>query len=157
MEEQGICTHEEMLSCFDNVARDNCRTPMQWDASENCGFTTGTPWIDPNPNYVEINAAAQVDDPDSVFSFYRRLIELRHTMPIIVYGDFAPLLEDDESIWAYERTMDGQVITVASNWTDKPVACDLWDARADEQLICNYPSHIDGVLQPYEVYATIRC
>ena len=153
--EQGICTHEEMLAAFDNVARDNCRTPMQWDASENCGFTTGTPWIDPNPNYVEINAAAQVDDPNSVFSFYRRLIELRHTMPIIVYGDFAPLLEDSTSIWAYERTLGDQVITVACNWTDREVPCDLWDERPARPLIGNYPQHNDGVLQPYEVYATI--
>ena len=154
---QGICTHEEMLAAFDNVARDNCRTPMQWDDSPHAGFTTGTPWIDENPNYVEINAAAQVDDPDSVFSFYRKLIELRHTMPIIVYGTYTPLLEDSPSIWAYKRELDGCTITFASNWTAEEQPCALWDGNADEEaLICNYPEHTPGILKPYEAYATIR-
>ncbi len=156
VEEQHIVTHEQMLAAFDNVARDNCRTPMQWDDSPNAGFSTGTPWIDVNPNYVEINAASQVDDPNSVFSFYRKLIELRHTMPIIVYGDYIPLLEDSPSIWAYERRMDGQVITVGCNWTSEEQPCDLWDEQQGEVLICNYPQHVEGKLQPYEVYATIR-
>jgi oligo-1,6-glucosidase len=156
VEEQHICTHEQMLAAFDNVARDNCRTPMQWDDSANAGFTTGEPWIDVNPNYTEINAAAQVDDPDSVFSFYRRLIELRHEMPIIVYGSYEPLLEDDPAIWAYERRLDGQVLKVGCNWTDQTVPCDLWDDGEGTQLVCNYPSHQPGVLLPYEAYATIR-
>lgn len=156
VEEQGIVTHEQMLAAFDNVARDNCRTPMQWDDSANAGFTTGKPWIDVNPNYTEINAASQVDDPDSVFSFYRRLIELRHEMPIIVYGSYEPLLEDSPSIWAYERKLDGQVLRVGCNWTDQTVPCDLWDDGDAEQLVCNYPSHQPGVLLPYEAYATIQ-
>jgi len=153
--EQGICTHEQMLAAFDNVARDNCRTPMQWDDSPHAGFTTGTPWIDENPNYVEINAASQVDDPNSVFSFYRKLIEIRHAMDIVVYGSFNPLLEDSESIWAYERKLDGQTITVGCNWTDHEVPCDLWDNREGERLIGNYDVHVPGMLQPYEAYVTI--
>ena len=155
VEEQHICTHEQMLAAFDNVARDNCRTPMQWDDSANAGFSTGTPWIDVNPNYTQINAATQVDDPNSVFSLYRRLIELRHELPIIVYGSYTPLLEDSESIWAYERELDGKKITVGCNWTSEQVACDLWDDRPGERLIGNYPEHIDGMLQPYEAYVTI--
>ena len=67
-------------------SRDNARTPMQWDDSENAGFTTGTPWLKVNPNYREINAAAQTDDPDSVFSFYRRLIALRKEHAVFVDG-----------------------------------------------------------------------
>lgn len=145
---------------FDIIAyksRDNCRTPMQWNDSPHAGFTTGTPWIDENPNYVEINAASQVDDPDSVFSFYRKLIELRHTMPVIVYGTFTPLLEDPPSIWAYQRELDGCTITFASNWMAEEQPCALWDGKAGEEaLICNYPEHTPGILKPYEAYATIR-
>ena len=155
VEETGLLTPEQMFACFDNVARDNCRTPMQWDDSQNAGFTTGTPWLDVNPNYVEINAAAQVDDPNSVFSYYRELIRLRHEMPIVVYGSYKPLLEDSESIWAYERKLDGQTITVACNWTAKEVPCDLF-GDDDKLLIGNYAEHKDGVLQPYEAYVTIR-
>ncbi|MDO5120216.1 MAG: glucohydrolase, partial [Coriobacteriales bacterium] len=155
VEEQHICTHEQMLAAFDNVARDNCRTPMQWDASDGTGFTTGTPWIEVNPNHVEINAASQVDDPSSVFSFYRKLIELRHNMDIIVYGSYEPLLEDSDEIWAYLRRQGDQVITVACNYTTHEVPCDLF-GEDDKPLIGNYDNHVAGVLQPYEAYATIR-
>ncbi|MBR3317575.1 MAG: alpha-glucosidase [Atopobiaceae bacterium] len=154
--ERGIVTHEQMMAAFDNVARDNCRTPMQWDDSPQAGFTTGTPWIGVNPNYVEINAAAQVDNPNSVFSYYRELIRLRHEMPIVVYGSYVPLLEDSESLWAYERHLDGRVLTVACNWTDAEQLCDLFDADAGERLIGNYAEHKPGVLQPYEAYVTLR-
>ena len=155
VEDMNLLTPEQMFACFDNVARDNCRTPMQWDGSPNAGFTTGTPWIDVNPNYVDINAAAQVNDPDSVFSYYRELIRLRHEMPIVVYGSYVPLLEDSESIWAYERKLDGQTITVACNWTASEVPCDLFK-DADKPLIGNYAEHRAGTLQPYEAYVTIR-
>ena len=73
---------ETMLRCFDTIARDNARTPVQWDASANAGFTTGTPWIKVNPNYTEINAEAALADPNSVFYYYQKLISLRHTTPI---------------------------------------------------------------------------
>ena len=154
--ERGIVTHEQMMAAFDNVARDNCRTPMQWDASANAGFTTGTPWIDVNPNYVDINVAAQVDDPDSVFSYYRELIRLRHEMPIVVYGTYVPLLEDSPCVWAYERRLDDQVITVACNFTDQVVVCDVTDVAGAKRLIGNYAEHTPGMLQPYEAYVVIR-
>ena len=99
-------------------------------------------------------AAAEVDDPNSVFSYYRKLIELRHEMPIIVYGSYEPLLEDDPTIWAYRRELDGKTITVACNYSDAEVPCDLFDG-AGERLIGNYAEHKDGVLQPYEAYVVI--
>ena len=147
-------TTEQMLACFDHVARDNVRTPMPWDASANAGFTTGTPWIDLNPNYPEINVAACLDDPDSVFYYYQQLVKLRHELPIIVYGSFEPLLEDDPAIYAYRRELDGQVLTVACNWTDREVACDLFGASG-ERLIGNYAVHEAGTLKPYEAYVTL--
>ena len=141
---------ETMLRCFDTIARDNARTPVQWDASANAGFTTGTPWIKVNPNYTEINAEAALADPNSVFYYYQKLIRLRHTTPIIVYGTFRPLLPDSEVLYAYEREMDGKVLTVAANWTDREQECTLFDDLAGEELISNYDSHRTGILQPYE-------
>ena len=141
---------ETMLRCFDTIARDNARTPVQWNDSPNAGFTTGTPWINVNPNYTEINAEAALADPNSVFYYYQKLISLRHTTPIIVYGTFRPLLESSEVIYAYERVLDGKVLTVAANWTDKEQECTLFDDLGGEELISNYESHKDGVLQPYE-------
>ena len=141
---------ETMLRCFDTIARDNARTPVQWDDSPNAGFTTGTPWIKVNPNYTEINAEAALADPNSVFYYYQKLISLRHTTPIIVYGTFRPLLPDSEVLYAYEREMDGKVLTVAANWTDKEQECTLFDDLEGEELISNYDSHKAGILQPYE-------
>ena len=141
---------ETMLRCFDTIARDNARTPVQWDNSPNAGFTTGTPWIKVNPNYTEINAEAALADPNSVFYYYQKLISLRHTTPIIVYGTFRPLLPDSEVLYAYEREMDGKVLTVAANWTDKEQECTLFDDLEGEELISNYDSHKAGILQPYE-------
>ena len=141
---------ETMLRCFDTIARDNARTPVQWDASANAGFTTGTPWIKVNPNYTEINAEAALADPNSVFYYYQKLISLRHTTPIIVYGTFRPLLPDSEVLYAYEREMDGKVLTVAANWTDREQECTLFDDLEGEELISNYDSHKTGILQPYE-------
>ena len=81
-----------MLAALRLRSRDNARTPMQWDGGAAAGFTTGTPWIAVNPNYPEINAAAQIDDPESVFAHFRAVIELRHTDPVVAYGDFTMLL-----------------------------------------------------------------
>ena len=108
-----------LLACFDTVARDNARTPMQWDDTQNAGFTTGKPWLGLNPNYTDINVKAALADKDSVFYYYQQLIKLRHTYPIIVYGRFRPLLEDSGEIYAYQRELDGQVLTVAANWTER--------------------------------------
>ncbi len=141
---------ETMLRCFDTIARDNARTPVQWDDSPNAGFTTGTPWIKVNPNYTEINAEAALADPNSVFYYYQKLISLRHTTPIIVYGTFRPLLPDSEVLYAYEREMDGKILTVAANWTDREQECTLFDDLEGEELISNYDSHRTGILQPYE-------
>ena len=148
--DQKRVSPETMLACFDNMARDNARTPMQWDTSKNAGFTTGTPWIAVNPNYKEINAASEISDPDSVFHYYQKLIELRHEHEIIVYGRFVPLLEDDSSIYAYARELDGKKLLVACNWTKDEAPCTLFDDVNGTELISNYAEHKKGALQPYE-------
>jgi len=151
VDEQHRVSPETMLACFDNVARDNARTPMQWDAGENAGFTHGTPWIPVNPNYREINAAAEIHDPDSVFSYYKKLIALRHQYDIIVYGRFVPLLEDDPAVYAYARRLGKQELITACNWIDQEVPCTLFDERdGGQELITNVDAHKKGVLLPYE-------
>ena len=162
----AFCTHDIMkkLGLPEKLAmkmlaygsRDNARTPMQWDDSRNAGFTTGTPWINVNPNYPKINAQAAVADPDSVFHYYQKLIRLRHTLPVIVYGKFEGLLEDSETIYAYRRLLDGQVLTVACNFTDQEQACDLCEDPAARELISNYKTHKTGTLQPYEARVILQ-
>lgn len=150
VEQLGLVDGQTLLKCFDNVARDNARTPVQWDDSENAGFTTGTPWIAVNPNYRDINVKAALADPDSVFYYYQKLIRLRHENPIIVYGTFRPLLLDSETIYAYERELDGEKLIVACNWTQESQPCDLFDGVAGQELISNYKEHTAGTLMPYE-------
>ena len=98
------------------------RTPMQWSDAPNAGFTTGKPWLMVNPNYVTINAASQVGDPDSVFSYYKKLIALRRNSPwseVIVYGDYTLLAPEDESVFAYTRKTEKQQLLVVCNLTAK--------------------------------------
>lgn len=154
--DSGLVTAEDMMRYLKEISRDNARTPMQWDDSRNAGFTTGTPWINVNPNYPKINAQAAVADPDSVFHYYQELIRLRHTLPFIVYGKFEGLLEDSETIYAYRRLLDGQVLTVACNFTDQEQACDLCEDPAAMELISNYKTHKTGTLQPYEARVILQ-
>ena len=96
---------KEIMESIYAKGRDNARTPMQWDDTAHAGFTTGTPWMQVNPNYREINAEAARKDPDSVFHYYRKLIRLRKENPIFAEGDFRLLLEEDENIFAYVRSL----------------------------------------------------
>ncbi len=146
----GLVDGQDMLRYFARLARDNARTPMQWNREENAGFTTGTPWLPVNPNYLFINAADQVQDPDSVYSYYKQLIHLRHTCPVVVYGTFIPLLEDDPCVYAFAREMGDQRLTVLLNWTDRKVRCKTVSEGSGQVLISNYPTHQTGLLQPYE-------
>src|SRR4029077_14835729 len=112
------------------MSRDNARTPMQWDASEQSGFTTGTPWIPVNPNHAEINAEAAWADPDSVLHHYRALIELRHSEPAVVHGDFTMLLPNDEHVYAFTRRLDDVELLVVGNFSGALVAASIDDADA---------------------------
>ena len=147
---KGYAVDDIMKSIY-TKGRDNARTPMQWDDSANGGFTTGTPWIKINPNYKEINAQSQINDPESIFNYYKKLISLRKENEVIVYGDFVPLLEDDKNVYAYERVLGDDRIRVVCNFTDKEVECDYADANGVE-LISNYKDHKDGILRPYEAF-----
>ena len=163
--EKGYAEKDIMESIYAK-GRDNARTPMQWDDTENAGFTTGTPWLGVNPNYTEINARSQLHDENSVFHYYKKLIQLRKENSIFVEGDFTLLLPEDENIFAYVREYEGRKLLVAANFTDKEVECPLlkeWGVPVSEDgadksrdngaklLIHNYndlPSR--QKLRPYE-------
>lgn len=108
----GGADPEAVLEALRMMGRDNARTPMQWDGSRHAGFTTGEPWLPVNPNHTEINAAAQRHDPDSVLAHYRRLIELRHSDPVVAHGDFTMLLPNDPQVYAFTRRLEdaGEVV-----------------------------------------------
>ena len=110
---------ERLLAGLRQNGRDNARTPMQWDASEHGGFTTGTPWLPLNPNTSEVNVEAQIDDADSVLAHYRRLIELRHSSDIVVFGDYRLLARDHEYLYAFERTLGDERWIVVANFSDE--------------------------------------
>ncbi|SFF83601.1 oligo-1,6-glucosidase [Actinopolymorpha cephalotaxi] len=139
--QRGQLNDEELLSWLAAGSRDNARTPMQWDATPQAGFTTGQPWIDVNPHHDTINAAAEVADPDSVFHLYRRLIALRHEDPVVQRGDFHLLLPDDPHIYAFTRTWGDEQLLVLGNFSGTeqtvPVGPD-WDQAA--LVIGNYPA-----------------
>jgi oligo-1,6-glucosidase len=109
--------------------RDNARTPMQWDAGEQAGFTAGTPWLPVNPNYSTINAAAQVDDPDSVFTHYQRLIRLRHEEPVVAFGDFTMRLDDHPQVYAFTRRLEATELLVMVNVSSTEADAPLDDAH----------------------------
>lgn len=141
------------------VGRDNARTPMQWDASDNGGFTSGTPWLQVNKNYKTINAAAQVNDPDSVFAYYKKLIALRHTNEVMVNGVYDVLIPDHPQIYAYTRTLGDKQLLVLCNDSDTNAAipAELQEKihAAKNIFIQNYKDTDESTLRPYEavVYA----
>jgi oligo-1,6-glucosidase len=148
-------TPEEVLAVLRARGRDNARTPMQWSNEPHAGFTTGHPWLPANPNYPSINAADERDDPDSVFHYYRRLIELRHTEPAVADGDFTMLLPNDERLYAFTRRLGDTELLVIGNFTAEPVRAEITDAAAwssAELLLTNLatPPGDDLTLGPWQ-------
>jgi oligo-1,6-glucosidase len=148
----------DVLEILHAKSRDNARTPMQWTAGPNAGFTTGEPWLKVNPNHTEINAEDQRRDPDSVLSHYRRLIRLRREHPVIVYGRYRLILADHEEIYAFTRTLGEERLLVVLNFfAGTPVFDATAEVAADgaELLIANMPVDPDEralqfVMRPYE-------
>jgi len=135
--------------CWDMIkktTRDNARTPMQWSDEPNAGFTTGTPWLPVNPNYTRINVKSQINNPDSVRSFYKKMIELRSQSEILKYGNFEAI-ETRKYLFAYKRTYNGQSLVVALNFSPGQQKFDF----AGEALLSNYGTKFfNGTLKPYE-------
>ncbi|RUR58086.1 alpha,alpha-phosphotrehalase [Aeromonas veronii] len=147
----------EILAILGAKSRDNSRTPMQWSAAPNAGFTAGTPWLTPAANSPEINAEAALADQNSVFWHYRDLIRLRKDYPIFTQGDYQELLTGHPQIWAYARRANGQTLLVVSNFYGEPVEFALPAELQSGQgrlLLGNYPDSPaqpqSGMLRPYE-------
>lgn len=137
--------------------RDNARTPLQWDATSQAGFTGGVPWIKVNPNYTTINVAQAVADPDSVYHYYCKLIQLRREHPVIVYGSYHLILAEHPQIYAYTRTLEGECLLVLLNFSQQDASFELpgeISVSSAELLISNYPAKADDLynrlLRPFE-------
>ncbi|QWU13560.1 glucan 1,6-alpha-glucosidase [Paenibacillus sophorae] len=150
---EGGYDHEDIMESIYTKGRDNARTPMQWDASEHAGFTADQPWIRVNPNYTEINAAAELDNPDSIFHYYKKLIRLRKEHNVIVYGDYKLLFPEDKDLFGYTRSLGDTTLLVLCNFYGNTVSFELPEELAGEKelLISNYSDEASvGTLRPYE-------
>lgn len=144
---------EKRLKKMWRSSRDSARTPVQWDSSENAGFTTGTPWISVNPNYQQINVAAQEKDPNSLLNFYRKAIHLRKSLPVVRHGIYREHFAASSKLYVYTREMEGQKLLVVCSFSKKPTkmriprGCKLENAKL---ILQNYEDAASATLQPYE-------
>lgn len=152
-------TDEEILEILKQKSRDNSRTPVQWNASENTGFTSGTPWIDTAKNYKELNAELAVKDKDSIFYHYQKLIQLRKQYNVITDGDFELILDNDKEIFSYIRTSGSEKLVVINNFYGRDKTFNLpshlhLEEFTSEMLLSNYrdsgPFGREIQLRPYE-------
>lgn len=154
--DSGVVSKEDFWPCLLKKSRDNASTPVQWDDTENAGFTTGRPWIGVNPNYTEINAKAETADENSVFHYYKKLIALRKQNPIMVYGKYELLLEDSEELFVYTRTLEEEKLLVVCSFSDKETVFEIPDEFVGKAcLISNRENVYDKkqvVLKPYEAF-----
>ena len=144
---------EAVLAGLASHSRDNARTPMQWDDTHQAGFTEGIPWLSVNPNYVTVNARAEVADPGSVFHHTRKLIALRHELPVVAEGRFALLLGDDPQIWALTRTLEGRTLLLVANVSSQPATVPdgaVADVSTAQLLLATHGDRRGADLEPWE-------
>ena len=148
-------SHDEIMASIYAKGRDNARTPMQWDSTENAGFTTGKPWLKVNKNYKFINAEDCLQDKDSIFYHYKKLINIRKHNDTIIYGNYKLLLPEDKNVFAYSRELNGDKIVVVCNFYNKEINLNFKeDFNNVEILLSNYKDSSilmkDLKLRPYE-------
>ncbi|MGP4107522.1 alpha,alpha-phosphotrehalase [Virgibacillus sp. L01] len=149
-------TEDEVLAILQQKSRDNARTPMQWSADNHAGFSSTTPWIPVADNYKEVNAEKALSNPNSIFSHYQQLVDLRKKYDIITYGDYQLLLKDDDRVFAYQRNWNNETLLVISNFYGKEVTAhiDLEEYGNIKMLLSNYPDTDQTFdqfkLRPYE-------
>jgi oligo-1,6-glucosidase len=156
---KGYLSEEEGLAMLRKRSRDNARTPMQWDAGPNAGFTDGTPWLAVNPNHKTINAAEQLARPDSVFHYYQKLISLRKELDVIIYGHYELLEPEHPELFAYVRSWENDRLLTVCSWAEHELNYTVPAEFLDgECLISNYPDpHPEsGVLRPWECFVLLK-
>ncbi len=149
---------ESIMKLAKYASRDNARTPVQWSAEKNAGFTAAEkPWFYINPNYTEINVQAQQDDPDSILNFYRKLLTFRKENEIVIYGDYEEYYHENDKLFCYDRTYENKRMLVICSFCDKTMAFrapEGYDLTKGECAICNYhdpKEDVSGcILRPYE-------
>ena len=150
----GEISHGDMMRFISLKSRDSGRTPMQWDATPNAGFTCGNPWMDVNPNHIQINAAEQEKRPDSVLSFYKELIALRKQHKAIVYGSYEPFCLEHPEIFSYIRKSDDETLLVCCNFSGESVPFPVLEGFSDAPMLlgnCKHSRYLeDGILAPFE-------
>ena len=145
--------HEDIMKSIYAKGRDNARTPMQWDNTNFGGFSTVSPWLKVNPNYTEINAKNAVNDENSIFHHYKKLIKIRKAHETIIYGDYVLLNTDDENVFAYTRELNGEKLLIVCNFYEREAIFNF-ESDAKEILLSNYSdsklSLKEYKLRPYE-------
>ncbi|MCX7709670.1 MAG: alpha-glucosidase [Clostridia bacterium] len=149
---------KDVMRAIHIKSRDNARTPMQWDCSRNAGFTSGTPWMDVNPNYTEINAKNEIHDPDSIFNYYKKLIGMRKALPVVVYGKFELIEQCKSPLFVYTRSLENQKLLVALNFSEDKRQLKLPEDILLESyslILCNYANRLErnesaNLMLPYE-------
>lgn len=137
-------------------SRESARTPMQWDESPNAGFTTGEPWFYVNPNYPEVNAAEQEEDPESLLNFYREALRLRHELPVVRYGTFRQFMPWSGKLFVYERRSKAQRLLVICSYSAQGVkfrAPQGYDLKKGKLILRSHTDFVENngfVTQPYE-------
>ena len=149
-------SHDHVMDSIWARGRDNGRTPMQWTPGWHAGFTTGTPWLAVNENCVEINVQDALEDPYSVFYYYKRLIELRKENPVFRFGSFTLLDPDHEQVFAYTRDTEDQHMLVVCNFTGETVAWEIPEDYRDAQLLLTNYETTPGILKPYEARILLK-
>ncbi len=148
-------SHEEVMQVIWKNGRDNSRTPMQWTSEPQAGFTTGKPWMKVNPNYPDINVEQNLNDPDSIYHYYRKMIELRKSSDTLIYGTYDLIAEDHTQVYAYTRTLNDERYAVIVNMFDEEASVDLSNNLSFLELkMANYQIedelNANLVLRPYE-------
>ncbi|MFD1775589.1 glycoside hydrolase family 13 protein [Paenibacillus rhizophilus] len=150
--------HEDLMPVIWTNGRDNSRTPMQWNAGEQAGFTEGTPWMKVNPNYKEINVESELENPDSIYHYYKKMIHLRKSNPVAVYGIYDLILPKNKQIYAYTRTLEDDQLLIITNLFAEEALFHLPKGirySSTELLLSNYEAPAGGSirtihLKPYE-------
>ncbi|MEM5591741.1 alpha-glucosidase [Niallia circulans] len=137
--EEGF-SHKEVMEIIWSTSRDNSRTPMQWSSDEYAGFSEHTPWMGMNPNYLDINVESQKQDPDSIYHFYKKMIDLKKSGPILTYGTFDLVDEENKQVFAYTRTLDDKKIVIISNLSAEEAVFEnrVVELEHENLLLANY-------------------